>query len=127
MQYSQGRLFDSGIGEIHSKCYEFFLQIFFSCIKKEMPKQWTTTTKELDQLLQLLQQAIQDKPKSVQQKKKGYSFTPQEQLSMVRIGKVKPLEKQQKKQEQKKQQQEQQLTLDQLLQYTDPSKWNKKK
>lgn len=89
-----------------------------------MPKQRTTTTKELDQLLQLLQQAIQDKPKSVQQKKIGYSFTPQEQLSMVRIGKVKPVEKQQ---EQKKQQQEQQLTLDQLLQYTDPSKWNKKK
>lgn len=87
-----------------------------------MPKQ-RTTTKELDQLLQLLQDAMQDIPRS-----KNISFTPQEQLSMVRIGKTKlpkPVEKKQR--QQKKQQQEQQLTLDQLLQYTDPSKWNSKK
>lgn len=89
-----------------------------------MPKQRTTTTKELDQLLQLLQDAMQDIPRS----KKNSSFTPQQQLAMVRIGKEKlPTSAQKQKKQQKKQQQEQQLTLDQLLQYTDPSKWNKKK
>lgn len=87
-----------------------------------MPKQ-RTTTKELDQLLQLLQDAMQDIPRS-----KKSSFTPQQQLAMVRIGKEKiPTSAQKQKKQQKKQQQEQQLTLDQLLQYTDPSKWNKKK
>lgn len=49
-----------------------------------MPKQ-RTTTKELDQLLQLLQDAMQDIPRS----KKNSPFTPQQQLAMVRIGKEK--------------------------------------
>lgn len=99
---------------------------YFLVYQKEMPKQ-RTTTKELDQLLQLLQEAMQDKPKS-SPKKKNSSFTPQQQLAMVRIGKEKiPTSAPKQKKQQKKQQQEQQMTLDQLIQYTDPSKWNKKK